>query len=392
MQAVNKAGYRKYRASQQIRTGPNIKSGMGIACGFIPSVGVHSSAAYVKINEDGKVVLITGAQDTGSGALTGLAMIVAEELGVKLEDVIIQPGDTDFSPWDGGSQGSRTTFVGGNAVLSAAREAKERLVNAAGFILGVGKDRMHLENGTIRVIGKGVSMSYAEVVAKAQSTFGGPIVGSGSFVQDFPEYDKSTIEGSAFAPSFHDPTFVAHIASVEVDVRTGKIRLVRYVAAQDLGFCINPLGAEGQIQGGVAQGVGYALFEEMLHDDSGLTTNSSFGEYKLPTILDVPMIETIIVEGHLGSGPYGAKGVGEANIVPPAGAIANALADATGAHVNSLPLTPERVLEAIGAVSSGQPSRTRLGRSWQDCSESSNPYASSGPRVLSVKVDERNRE
>jgi CO/xanthine dehydrogenase Mo-binding subunit len=137
-----------------------------------------------------------------------------------------------------------------------------------------------------------------------------------------------------------------------VNVLTGKVRVTRYVAAQDLGRCINPLGVEGQIQGGVTQGIGYALYEEMVHDESGFTVNPNFGDYKLPTILDVPMIEPIIVEGHYGSGPYGAKGVGEANIVPPAGAIANAVYDAVGARLRRLPMRPERVLEAMDELAS----------------------------------------
>ena len=189
-------------------------------------------------------------------------------------------------------------------------------------------------------------------IAEAQFDAGGPIVGRGFFVREFPEYDRDSLEGYFFVPSLHDPTFVAHIAEVEVNVLTGKVRVTRYVAAQDLGRCINPLGAEGQIQGGAVQGMGYALYEEMIHDEAGLTVNPSFGDYKLPTIADVPPIEPIIIEGHYGSGPYGAKGVGEANIVPPAGAIANAVYDAVGVRVRSLPMRPERVLEAMDGLAS----------------------------------------
>src|SRR5436309_1191244 len=127
----------------------------------------------------------------------------------------------------------------------------------------------------------------------AQYVIGGPILGRGSFLQDFPEYDRETVEGYTFVPSLHDPTYVAHVAEVEVDTLTGKVRVLKYVAAQDLGYCINPLGAEGQIQGGAVQGIGYALFEEMLHDDSGLTVNPNLGEYKLPTISSSAMSSVI---------------------------------------------------------------------------------------------------
>jgi len=349
IRATEKAGYKAFRKSRRSPEA-NLKVGIGMAVGLIPSVGIHASAAYIKLNEDGKVVLITGTQDTGSGAQTGLAMIAAEELGVNLSDVIIKSGDTDFAPWDGGSQGSRTTFAGGNAVLMAARDAREQILKAASYILKAERNRIALHDGAAHVEGSNSSIRYSDLVARAQFDVGGPIVGRGFFVREFPEYDKDQLEGYFFVPSLHDSTFVAHVAEVEVNVLTGKVRVTRYVAAQDLGRCINPLGVEGQIQGGATQGMGYALYEEMIHDETGSTVNPSFGDYKLPTIVDVPVIEPIIVEGHYGSGPYGAKGVGEANIVPPAGAIGNAVYDAVGARVRSLPMKPERVLEAMNEV------------------------------------------
>jgi CO/xanthine dehydrogenase Mo-binding subunit len=349
--AAEKAGYVEFRKGKRSHDA-NLRLGIGMAVGLVPSVGIHASAAYIKLNEDGKVVLITGTQDSGSGAQTGLAMIAAEELGVNLSDVIIKSGDTDFAPWDGGAQGSRTTYSGGNAVLMAARDAKEQILRAASYVLKVRKDKIILADGAAHVAGSNISMKFSELVGRAQFDAGGPIVGRGFFVKEFPEYDKDSLEGYFFVPSLHDPTFVAHFAEVEVNVLTGKVRVTRYVAAQDLGRCINPLGVEGQIQGGVTQGIGYALYEEMVHDESGFTVNPNFGDYKLPTILDVPMIEPIIVEGHYGSGPYGAKGVGEANIVPPAGAIANAVYDAVGARLRRLPMRPERVLEAMDELAS----------------------------------------
>ena len=345
--AVDKAGYKEFRTKPPGSSNLNVRYGIGMAVGLIPSVGIHASAAYVKLNEDGKVILITGTHDTGSGAHTGLAMIAAEELGVNLNDVMIKSGDTDFAPWDGGAQGSRTTYGGGNAVLMASRDAKEQLLRTASYVLKVERSKIRLEEGVAKVVGSDISMKYSDLVGRAQFDAGGPIVGRGFFAKDFPEYDKDSLEGYFFVPSLHDPTFVAHIAEVEVNVATGKVRVIRYVAAQDLGRCINPLGAEGQIQGGATQGLGYALYEEMIHDETGSTSNPSFGDYKLPTAVDVPPIEPIIVEGHYGSGPYGAKGVGEANIVPPAGAIANAVYDAIGARVRTLPMRPEKVLEAV---------------------------------------------
>ena len=345
---AEKSGWEEFKRAGRMRGADEGRArGIGIALGLIPTVGIHSSGAYIKLNEDGKVVLVTGAQEIGTGALTGLVMIAAEELGVGVNDVVLLSGDTDFAPRDGGAQGSRTTFGAGNAVLRAARDAKEQMIDVAAHQLKVNRDRIVLADGAARIQGENTMLRYADLAGAANSTIGGPILGRGSFVQDFPPYDKSLVEGYTFCPSLHDPTYVAHVAVVEVDKATGRVSVVRYVAAQDLGHAINPLGAEGQIQGGVVQGIGYALYEEIDHDESGRTKNANFTDYKLPTIGDVPPIETIIIEGHYGSGPYGAKGVGEANIVPPAPAIANAVFDAIGIRMRNLPLKPERVLEAI---------------------------------------------
>jgi CO/xanthine dehydrogenase Mo-binding subunit len=345
---AEKSGWEEFkRANRNRGQDGGTARGIGIALGLIPTVGIHSSGAYIKLNEDGKVVLVTGAQEIGTGALTGLVMIAAEELGVGMSDVMLLSGDTDFAPRDGGAQGSRTTFGAGNAVLRAARDAKEQMIDVAAHQLKVSRDRIVLADGAARVQGESKMLTYADLAGAANSTTGGPILGRGSFVQDFPSYDKSQVEGYTFCPSLHDPTYVAHVAVAEVDKATGRVSVVRYVAAQDLGHAINPLGAEGQIQGGVVQGIGYALYEEIDHDEQGRTRNANFTDYKLPTIGDVPPIETIIVEGHYGSGPYGAKGVGEANIVPPAPAIANAVFDAIGVRFHELPITRDQILAAL---------------------------------------------
>jgi Aerobic-type carbon monoxide dehydrogenase, large subunit CoxL/CutL homologs len=324
--------------------------GMGLACGLIPSVGIHSSAAYVKINEDGNVMLITGAQDTGSGALTGLVMIVAQELGINPENVIVVNSDTDAVPWDGGAQGSRTTYTAGMAVLKAAQDAKEQIIKIASQVLKTNPEEIVLQDGKVYVTTTGQSITLGELVKMSQSSVGGPIIGRGSFVLDFPEYDRSSLEGYAFVPSLHDCTFVAHAVIVEVDKETGFIKPIRYIAAQDVGYAINPAGIIGQMHGGITQGIGYALYEELI-DNEGIPTTYSFMEYLLPTAEEIPPIETIIVTGHYGKGPYGAKGVGEANIVPPAAAIANAIYHATGVRVRTLPLKAEKLLKSIKELS-----------------------------------------
>ena len=345
--AAEKIGYREFRSRRRQAKDSHLSRGLGIACGLIPTVGIHASGAYIKLNEDGKIILISGASDTGTGAVTGLAMIAAEELGVGLKDILVQSGDTDVVPWDGGAQGSRTTYGAGNAVLMAARDARNQLLTVASIVLKTDRNKIELRDGRAWIAGTNESIPFSGLVGRAQYNAGGPILGRGYFAKDFPEYNKDFVEGYTFVPSLHDPTFVAHIAEVEVNSLTGETRLTRYLAAVDLGRCINPLGAEGQIQGGVTQGIGYALTEEMLHDENGFPTNPNFTDYKLPTIMGVPLIEPLIVEGHYGNGPYGAKGIGEVNIVPPAPAIANAVFDATGVRVRKLPLKPENVLEAM---------------------------------------------
>jgi CO/xanthine dehydrogenase Mo-binding subunit len=323
------------------------KYGVGIACAYIPPAASMGSSAFVKLNEDGKVTLITGASDTGAGSLTALMMIVAEEMGVALADVELQTGDTNFTPYDAGAIGSRTTHTAGNAVLRAARAAKMQLLDRAASVLKTDRLDVVLKDGTALDPGTGRTVKFSELASAALSSYEGPIVGSGAYAMEYPAYDKASIEGHVLMPSVMDPAFVAHAVVVSVDETTGKTRVERYVAAHDVGRAINPLGVEGQVHGGAVQGIGFALYEQIYHDDAGLTVNPDFGGYKLPTIADVPAVEAIIVEGYLGEGPYGAKAVGEGNIVPPAGAIANAVFDAVGVRIRDLPLSPERVLNGL---------------------------------------------
>jgi CO/xanthine dehydrogenase Mo-binding subunit len=334
-------------------TSGQIKRGIGFACGLIPSVGIHASGAIIRMNEDGQIILETGAQDIGTGALMGLKMIAAEELGVTCDEIILRNGDTDSVPFDGGAQGSRTTYGAGSAVLLAAMDAKGQILRLASKILSIPTEKLFLAKGSVRVKDSTPSskaIEFSDLARIASSQFGGPIIGRGSFVKDFPEYDKGCIDGYTLCPSFHDPAYVAHAAEVEVNLETGGVKVVRYIAAHDVGTAINPSALEGQIYGGVVQGIGYALLEKMQFDNSGLGSSLSFNEYKIPTLGDIPEIKTIIIEGHYGeAGPYGAKGVGEANIVPPAGAIANAVFDAIGLRTHELPITFE-ILKSNGDV------------------------------------------
>jgi len=349
---VDKIDWKSWRLEQANPANEShgsVRYGIGFACGLIPSVGIHSSGAVLKLNEDGKFILETGAQDIGNGALMGLKMIAAQGLGVSCDDVILRSGDTDVVPWDGGAQGSRTTYGAGNAVLLAAQDAKDQILKVASIALKVPKKSLILEERQIKVEDSSRFLKLADLAYIANHEFCGPIIGRGSFVKGFPDYDRKSVEGFALCPSLPDPAYVAHAAKVQVDLESGQVLVIRYVAAHDVGTAINPAGIEGQIHGGVAQGIGYALLENLEYDESGLCTSLDFGEYKVPTVLDLPEIETMIVEGHYGGGPYGAKGVGEANSVPPAGALANAIFDAIERRIQKLPITPERVVASIEA-------------------------------------------
>ena len=319
--------------------------GRGVACAWWTTTA-GSSCAYVKLNDDGSIGLITGGKEIGSGALTmGVAQIVAEELGLDVEDVRIISGDTAATPYDFGAQGSRTTYNVGNASRLAAADARRQIFDAAAARLGVPAERLVLRDKRVydseepaRAIGLGE-------LAADRLWNGGPIIGRGSFIAPEVEYDPTTIKGGLY-PAFNSPTFHTHAAEVEVDPATGEVTLTRYVVAQDVGFAINPTGVEGQMTGGATQGIGYALSEEIVYRD-GVVLNPNLTDYKMPTIMDVPRIETIIVTHPSPVGPYGAKGVGEPPIILPAAAVANAVADAIGVQIHDLPITAEKVLRAL---------------------------------------------
>jgi CO/xanthine dehydrogenase Mo-binding subunit len=336
-------GWKSWKIGTNSRDG-QIRRGIGFACGLIPSVGMHSSGAIIRMDDDGGIVLETGAQDIGSGALMGLKMIAAEELGVPCDEIRLRNGNTDSVPYDGGAQGSRTTYGAGSAVLLAARDAKNQILEVASKVLGIPKESLFLEGKKVQSNYSPESIEFLNLVSIANSQVGGPIIGRGSFVKGFPQYDKKCIDGYVICPSLPDPAYVAHAAEVEVNLETGSVKVIRYAVAHDVGTAINPAGIEDQVYGGVAQGIGYALLEKMRYDNSALGSSLSFNEYKIPTASDIPEIETFIIEGHYGGGPYGAKGVGEANIVPPAGAIANAIFDAVGMRVHKLPILLEDLL------------------------------------------------
>jgi CO/xanthine dehydrogenase Mo-binding subunit len=324
---------------------PGLKRGKGIAAAWwLTTAG--AAGCSVQMNEDGSVVVQTGATEIGTGSVTaGIAQIVAGELGVDLADVRVVWGDTASTPMDAGAQGSRTLFNMGEAAKRAAQSARGELLRRAADILEAAESDLEVRQGRISVRGvpdRGIA--YADLTA-GQMWESEPVLGKGTFVAGPTAHDPATLTGSVF-PAFNAPSFHCHAAEVEVDPETGATRVVDYVVAQDVGFAVAPLYVEGQMQGGAVQGVGYMLTEEIALED-GRMLNPNLALYKAPTTLEAPNVRTIIVETASEQGPYGAKGVGEPPVVVPPGAIANAVANAIGVPVRTTPLTPERVLRVI---------------------------------------------
>jgi CO/xanthine dehydrogenase Mo-binding subunit len=305
-----------------------------------------SSSATIKLNEDGTVGVITAGVEIGSGAIsTGVRQVVAAEMDVDPDDVVILAPDTDAAAFDMGAQGSRTTFNVGNAARMAAGEVKEQVLAAASDLLEVSLEDLELSGGRVQVAGareKGCSLAE---VAEAVLQTTGPILGKGKYMAPPVPVEHGCVTGT-FLDAFNAPTFHVHMAEVEVDPDTGRVTITRYVVAQDVGKAINPMAIEGQIQGGVLQGIGYALYEDLRLKD-GIYLDRSFETYRMPTSLDAPPIDIILLEHPAPHGPFGAKGVAEPPILPVAGAVANAVSHAVGRPFDRLPITPFDVLAAI---------------------------------------------
>jgi CO/xanthine dehydrogenase Mo-binding subunit len=310
------------------------KRGIGMAAGGWLG-GLQPASAYVELNGDGTITVVVGANDI-TGTNTSFAQIAAEELGVPLEMISVVTGDTKTAPFAGMSAGSKTLFTVGRAVKQAAEDARQQLFSIAAERLEANPDDLESAEGQIRVKGSPDKSIPYRRLAGITTGFGAlypPVIGRGA------------ITARAQAPGF-----TAQACEVEVDTDTGDVTVLRWFSAQDAGLAINPLSVAGQIQGGTTQGIGIALWEEMLYDDTGRLLNPGFLDYRMPTAADVPPIETKIVEVPSDDGPYGARGVGEPSIIPAAAAVANAIEDALGVRVTEAPITPERILRALGKI------------------------------------------
>ena len=316
---------------------PGSGRGKGIACSWWLTTG-GSSGVYVKINPEGTVTLVSGAVEIGTGAITGAAQILAEELGIDLADVNVAEVDTEATPFDYGAQGSRTAFSVGNACRVAAADLRRQMFEIAAREWNVSADGMALQDKSVVLGNK--RMSLAEIATLSQRS-GGGLISHGTAIQPMPTFDPSRVKNHPL-PAWTSPSFHAHAVEVVVDQTTGDVTIERYVVAQDVGFAINPTYIEGQIEGGVAQGIGQALSEEIVYAE-GRVVNANLTDYKMPTAMDMPPVECILVEHPSVNGPYGAKGVGEPPCIQPPAAIANAVAAATGIRLHSLPITAEKI-------------------------------------------------
>jgi len=308
--------------------GPN--RGRGVAAGFWFN-GTGPACATASVNGDGTVSLTEGSPDIGGGRAS-MAMQMAEVLGVPAEDVHPSVGDTDAVGYTSLTAGSGATFKSGWASYEAAHDIKQQIIERAARIWEIDvKDVEFKEGVASHKSDPELKLNFKQIAARLNST-GGPIVGRGNV--------NPAGVGNAFA---------VHIVDVEVDPDTGKVDILRYTALQDVGKAVHPSYVEGQLQGGVAQGIGWALNEEYVYNNSGEMSNSSFLDYRMPTSLDLPMIDTVIVEVANPGHPFGVRGVGEVCIVPPMGAVANAIHNAAGVRMDVLPMSPANVLEALWA-------------------------------------------
>ena len=316
---------------------PEPGRGKGIACSWWMTTG-GSSGVYVKINPDGTATLVSGAVEIGSGAITGAAQVLAEELSLDLTDINVAGVDTQTAPFDYGAQGSRTAFSVGNACIAAARDLRRQMFDLAAGQLGAEVDAMALRDK--HVVAGEKSISIAELARISRLT-GGGLIAHGTAISPSPAYDPTRLQNHPL-PAWNTPSYHAHAVDLSVDPETGSVSINRYVVAQDVGFAINPTYIEGQIEGGVAQGIGQALSEEIVYGE-GTVMNANLTDYKMPTAQDMPDVECILVECASAAGPYGAKGVGEPPCIQPPAAINNAIAAATGFWLNSLPMTAEKI-------------------------------------------------
>lgn len=345
--AADRVGWKEKHAQRQFGRGVGIGCSGNISGPPTPQFPAPIlSGARVQYNADGTATVFSGAADIGQGSDTLLCQVAAEELGLRFEDMHIVAADTALAPLDQGTYGSRVTMIAGNAVKRAAAEAKRQLVEAAADLLEAKPNDLEVRAGRVRVKGSpDRSLPVAEAVKQAELSSGGEgVLGEGSYT--------AADVGDRASPAF---SFEAQALEVEVDTATGQITVLNSVIVHDCGCVVNPLAVGGQLEGSVVMGMGYALSEDMLVED-GRTLTTSLLHYAVPIALDAPPIVSATVGSGDPEGPYGAKEAGEGTLAPFPPALVNAVYDAIGVRITELPVTPEKVLRALGKRATGKPS------------------------------------
>jgi CO/xanthine dehydrogenase Mo-binding subunit len=348
-QVRDASDWAKRRAAASLPVASGKRRSIGMAC--LPHIsGILTSGAIIRILEDGTAVLNTGAVDNGQGSDTVLVQMCAGALGIEVDQISLATPDTDSSPYNWGTTASRVTYMTGRAVVGAASSVIEQLKERAASMMECATEDLEMRPGGFIGI-KGVpdaEVSYRDISGFSHWVEGGPVIGTNSLAFDGEKFDpkRGFIKGFPFG-KVGAWVFAAQAVEIEIDEATGQITPIEVWSAHDIGRAINPASVAGQVEGGVVQGIGYALYEEMVWD-TGRVANPSLMDYKIAGTMDAPpRINTILIEEPDETGPFGAKGIGEPPIVGIAPAIANALTHATGVRLKQLPMTPERVLNAL---------------------------------------------
>ena len=341
---IEKSGYNKKRIHNQtarFKTGIGVASMLHVGGGakIYPSDGCGT---HLKFDSYGYLTILTGSSEIGQGSETVLAMIASEELGVDLEKIKVINSDTDIKPWDVGVHASRTSFVAGNSLLKAIKKIKDIISKKAAHLLETNVEDLEYEQGKIKSSTTGASIEIGKVIRAIHFKEPNELCIVTSYYEPGSQFQDKEFKGNVSSTY----AFASQAIEVEVDTLTGNVNVVDVHVSQDVGKVLNPLGLAGQIEGGVVMGMGYALTEELIVEN-GLVLNPSFHDYKLPTACDIPDIHFYPIETQDDEGPYGAKGVGEAPLIPTPAAIANAVSDAIGIRIDDLPVTPEKVLRAL---------------------------------------------
>lgn len=309
------------------------RQGIGMCClmqgSSIPYIDMGS--CFMKMNEDGSFNLMIGATDLGTGSDTILAQIAAEELGITEKEIIVYSSDTDFTPFDAGAYASSTTYLSGEAVRKTAEKIKEEIIKIASNMMHEKAKNLFVEGGKVISKKSKKKISFSDI---AYNAF-------------YAERQQQIMATASHTTSASPPPFSAHFAKVEVDTLTGKIKVLKYVTATDCGTAINPVLAEGQVEGALLNGISFALTEKFIFDSSGRLLNANLSDYKIFSTSDLPEIKTILVPTYEPTGPYGAKSVAEIGINGPMPAISNAVYNACGIRLRCAPFTPDKVLEAL---------------------------------------------